>query len=71
MFPSPSGDGPLWPLTSAETAKYRVGVQAVTVDLDDESFEMKSNIIDGHNVRENVRMVKVENIQTFDFTVTY
>ena len=70
-FPSPTGDGPSWPLKTGDKKKYRVGVRAVNVDLSGKSVELKNNVIDGQNVRKSYKMVKVTNIQTFDFTMEH
>ena len=41
------------------------------VDVDNESIHLKTDIINGNNVRERFKMVKTEEIQTYDFNIDY
>ena len=73
QFPVDDKDGPIWP--SPETAKkrFRLGIRAVDVKRRSETVEVsfKEDVKDGINVRKTYKMVKMEQVQAYDFQVKY
>ena len=53
--------------------KFRLGIRAVNVEQIGETIKVsfKEEVRDGINVRQTYKMVKMEEVQTYDFQVSY
>ena len=62
-------------MASPETSKkrFRLGLRAVDVKRRGETVEVsfKEDVKDGINVRKTYKMVKMEQVQAYDFQVKY
>ena len=72
-FPVASKEGPSWPATTSERARFRFGVRSVDLQFNEgeATVRFRENIEDGCNVRKNYRMVKYEELRSYDFKIDY
>ena len=68
-FPVAKEEGPSWPRKASDIPRFRSGVKGVNVEFSEHGVivRVKENIRDGNNVRHTYRMVKYEEVQSYDF----
>ena len=70
-FPTVLGDCPSWLLVDAEKKRYRLGLREVILSADRTNIELKNRLVDGKNVRETYKIIKLTEVLAVEFRVNY
>ena len=71
-FPATKEDKPSWPVTDSESKQFRLGIREVNISSEDgtQKVQMK-DIVDGENVQKSVKMIKLREVKSFEFHISF